>query len=162
MDALKNLFGILVNVCELEYDKLYDIGEYLDYENRKCRKKLVDKLAEECNKTVEEVKLARITLAEDEGMRVCSSCTLYIVLFSIIFTIFVGIDTYFLYYKYLNCIKEIRTEKSFNYQTIFDYSSDKIVTDDKSIDIKNQTYYFFNEVINFEVFDSNPLKIDKK
>ena len=47
MDALKNLFGILVNVCELEYDKLYDIGEYLDYENRKCRKKLVDKLAEE-------------------------------------------------------------------------------------------------------------------
>ena len=40
------------------------------------KKELVDKLAEECNKTVEEVKLAKITLAEDEGRRICSSCTL--------------------------------------------------------------------------------------
>ena len=30
------------------------------------------------------------------------------------------------------------------------------------INIKNQTYYFFNDMINIEVFDSNFLKIDKK
>ena len=30
--------------CECECDKNCDIGEYLDYENCKCRKKLVDKL----------------------------------------------------------------------------------------------------------------------
>ena len=30
--------------CECECDKTCDIGEYLDYENCKCRKKLVDKL----------------------------------------------------------------------------------------------------------------------
>ena len=29
--------------CECEFDKLCDIGEYLDYENCKCKKKLVDK-----------------------------------------------------------------------------------------------------------------------
>ena len=32
----------------------------------------------------------------------------------------------------------------------------------KSINIKNPTYYFFNDMINNEVFDSNLLKIDKK
>ena len=47
--------------CECDFDKSCDIGEYLDYENCKCRKKLIDKLVEECNETVEEVKLAKIT-----------------------------------------------------------------------------------------------------
>ena len=32
----------------------------------------------------------------------------------------------------------------------------------KSIKIKNQTYYFFNDMINIKNFDSNLLKIDKK
>ena len=30
------------------------------------------------------------------------------------------------------------------------------------INIKNRTYYFFNDMIIIEVFDSNFLKIDKK
>ena len=32
----------------------------------------------------------------------------------------------------------------------------------KQINIKNRTYYFYNDVINFKKFDSNLLKIDKK
>ena len=36
------------NSFECECDKSYDIGEYLDYEHCKCRKKIVDKLTEEC------------------------------------------------------------------------------------------------------------------
>ena len=32
----------------------------------------------------------------------------------------------------------------------------------KEINIKNRTYYFFNDTINIEEFDSNLLKIDKK
>ena len=79
MYVIKGLLGILVIVN-------VSIGEYLDYENCKFRKKLVDKLAEECNENVEEVKLAKITSmelhsAEDENKHKCSSCTLYIVLF---------------------------------------------------------------------------------
>ena len=31
----------------------------------------------------------------------------------------------------------------------------------KQIEIKNLTYYFYNDVINIEEFDSNLLKIDK-
>ena len=32
----------------------------------------------------------------------------------------------------------------------------------KEINIKNQTYYFFNDMININDFDPNLLKIDKK
>ena len=32
----------------------------------------------------------------------------------------------------------------------------------KQIEIKNRTYYFYNDMINIGVFDSNLLKIDKK
>ena len=32
----------------------------------------------------------------------------------------------------------------------------------KQINIKNRTYYFFDDMINIENFDSNLLKIDKK
>ena len=55
--------GFLWNpsICQCECDKSCDIGEYLDYENFKCRKKIVDKLIDEYTKTIEEVKLAKIT-----------------------------------------------------------------------------------------------------
>ena len=32
----------------------------------------------------------------------------------------------------------------------------------KQIEVKNQTYYFYNDIINIDEFDSNLLKIDKK
>ena len=32
----------------------------------------------------------------------------------------------------------------------------------KQINIKNQTYYFYNDIIDIETFDSNMLKLDKK
>ena len=50
--------------CEFEYDKSYDLGEYLDYENCKCRKKFIDKLVEECTENIDEVKMAKITSAD--------------------------------------------------------------------------------------------------
>ena len=47
-----------------ECDKSCDIGEYLDYENCKYKKRLVDKLVEKCTETVKEVKLAKVTSME--------------------------------------------------------------------------------------------------
>ena len=58
---------------------------------------MIDKLIEECNENIEEeVKI--LDKREDN----CSSCILYIVLFSISFTVNIGIATYFIYYKYIN------------------------------------------------------------
>ena len=63
--------------CECECDKSCDIDEYLDYENCKCRKGLIDKLVDECTGTVEEVK----AVAENENSYKRSSYTVYTVLF---------------------------------------------------------------------------------
>ena len=46
--AIKDIFRILV----IPSDKWCDFGKYLDYENCKCRKILVDKLIEECNEII--------------------------------------------------------------------------------------------------------------
>ena len=86
---------------ECECDRSCDIGEYLDYENCKYRKKLVAKSVEVCTETVKEVKVVKITSAEDENKHNCSSCKLYIVLFSIllqltlelVFILFILINT---------------------------------------------------------------------
>ena len=63
------------------------------------QKKLVDKLVDECTETNEEVKLAKVTLAENENNYKCSSCTVYIVLMIVVYTIFTGITTCFVYYN---------------------------------------------------------------
>ena len=86
--------------CECECEKSCDIDEYLKYENCKCGKKLVDKLVEECTENIREAKITKITLCENENKHKHSSCTLYIVLFSLIFTINVGIGTYFVYFHW--------------------------------------------------------------
>ena len=88
--------------CKCECDKSCDFGEYLDYENCKCRKRLVDKLIEECNENIEETSLIKINSTKCKH----NSCILYIVLFSIFFTINIGIGAYFVYYKYMNRNKE--------------------------------------------------------
>ena len=73
---IKDLFGILVNV-----------SVNVIIVNCKCRRKLVDKLVDGCAETVEEVKLAKTTLVENENKYKCSSCTFYIVLMIVVFRI---------------------------------------------------------------------------
>ena len=77
------------------------------------QKKLVDQLVKERTETKNELKLAKITMCENENTHKRSSCTLYIVLFPIIFTINVGIGTYFVYYKYMNRNKETDRKEKF-------------------------------------------------
>ena len=60
------------------------------------QKKTSCTINEECTETVEEVKLAKIILAENENSYKFSFCTVYTVLFWIFFTINVdGIGAYF-------------------------------------------------------------------
>ena len=85
--------------CECECDKPCDVGKYLDYENCKCRKKLVDKLVEECTENIDEVKIAGITLARHKDVSLCS-CTVYVALAVIALTITIWIGGYFVYSRW--------------------------------------------------------------
>ena len=79
--------GFIWNPSKCECDKSCDVGEYLDYVNCKCRKRLVDKLIEECTENIDEVKIAGITLFEHKN-KSRSSSTIHVVLIAIFFTIF--------------------------------------------------------------------------
>ena len=103
--------------------------------------------------------LAKVTLGADENKHKCSSCTPYIVLFSIIFTINVGISTYFIYFHWYLKKDAIRVKFGTHTQTtIMDLQMGKV----KQIEIKNRIYYFYNNIINIEELNSSLLKRDKK
>ena len=106
-----------LSTCECECDESCDIGEYLDYSNCNCRKKLINKLVEECTKNIEETILIETSTKNEHE---CSSCTVYRVLFWIFFIFFIinaGIGIYFTYYKYLSCNKENVPKYGYTYQT---------------------------------------------
>ena len=61
---------------DFECNKSFDIDEYLDCDKCKCRKRLIDKLVDECDENIdEEIKIL------DENEDKCNSCIFYIVLF---------------------------------------------------------------------------------
>ena len=81
---------------ECECDKLCDVGHYLDYENCKCKKRLVDKLVEECHENIDNDKLINLTL--NNYKNVCGSCTTCIVLLVIFFIIGISISRAIIYF----------------------------------------------------------------
>ena len=95
-----NGFVLNPSNCDCKCDKSCDIGEYLDYGNVKCRKRLVDKLIEECTENVHEVTLFECNPFEHKN-KSRSSCTIYVALIVIVFTICIGIGTHFSY-KHMN------------------------------------------------------------
>ena len=79
---------------ECHCDKSCDLGEYLDYENCKCWKRLVDKLVEEFNENIDEEKITEITLFEHKHECVCYY-TIFTVLGVIVLTICIGLGAYY-------------------------------------------------------------------
>ena len=105
---------------------------------------------ERCNEIVEEVKTV--------GKNKCSSCILYIVLFSIFFTIKVGIASYFVCCKYINHNKENISKYDYPYQSK-NYQSYKMG------EVKQMIINIFIIIfttINLKHFEPNLLKIDRK
>ena len=80
--------------CECERDRSCDIGEYLDldYKNCKFRKRIIDKLGEECSENIYENETLDITPLDATPLnviplnvykKVCNSCIVYMVLFAV-------------------------------------------------------------------------------
>ena len=74
--------------CERECDKSCDIGEYLDYKNCNCRKKIIDKLVEECSENINGHEMLY-----NETLDVISSSDniIYVVLFPVFLTISISV-----------------------------------------------------------------------
>ena len=101
-DVVKDLKNKVFNLMSRSNETKNIKWHEKDYENCKCQKNLVDKSVDECDEAAEETTLVKINSTKYKH----NSFILYIVLFSIIFTINVEIVTSFVYYKYVNCNKE--------------------------------------------------------
>ena len=88
--------------CECECNKSCDICEYLEYLNCKCKKKLFDELIKECTENAD---MVNINNENENKYSFRIMYIVYIVLFSIILAISIGISIYFVYHKYMNCNK---------------------------------------------------------
>ena len=87
--VIKDLFGILVIVSVNVINHV--TGELLDYKIRECRKRLIDKLVEECSENIDGNKILYNdtlnaillnTIPLDDYKKVCGSCTHYLLYFS--------------------------------------------------------------------------------
>ena len=100
--------------CECEYDQSCDVGEYLDHENCKCRKRLIEKLVEECTANIDGVKITAMALFEHENDCVCFY-TIFVIFAVIALTISIGIGVYFAY-KYMNHSEKTASKYDYVYE----------------------------------------------
>ena len=66
--------GFIWNPSNCECDKLCDVGKYLDYKTCKCRKRLTDKLVEECSENINWNQVICNGTFNDDG-KICNSFT---------------------------------------------------------------------------------------
>ena len=95
--------------CECECDKSCDIGEYLDYKNCKCRKRIIDELVEVCSENIDGNEMfyneTLDVIPLNVYKKVCSSCMVYIVLFVVFLITSISTCCVFIYfYWYLKKI----------------------------------------------------------
>ena len=96
MYTIRDVFGIpgIASVNVINHAMLVSI---LDYENFKCRKRLVDKLVKECNENIEEAKLTKVACKFQHVNECVCFYTVFIVLAVIAIRICIGIGAYFTY-----------------------------------------------------------------
>ena len=91
--------------CECECDKSFDVGEYLDYKNCMCRKKIIDKLIEECSENIDENKMlyneTLDIISSSDNKKGSDSFVLYIVLLSVFLAINISMTIYVYFFLYL-------------------------------------------------------------
>ena len=82
------------STCSCECDRCCESGQYLDYKNCVCRKKIIDDLIEQCTSVVDiEIKNNTLSKKNDE-----SYSNIYFVLFIVFLVLFILFLVGFIYY----------------------------------------------------------------
>ena len=116
----------------------------------------------ECNENIDENEMIHNGTLNDHK-NVCWSCAVWIALFSVFLTISIGIGTFFIHFYWYSKNRVITninpsTELLILAQWFIKHINGNI----KQMSINNQTYYFFNDMINVRDSDSDLLKTGKK
>ena len=82
------------STCSCECDKYCETGQYLDYKNCVCRKKIIDELIEQCTSIVD-IEIKNTTLSKKNNE---SSSYIYLILFLVFLVLFILFLVRFIYY----------------------------------------------------------------
>ena len=72
--------------CACECDESCGIGEYLDYKSCRCRKKIIDKLGEQCSENIDGNEMLynkTLDVIPSSDNKTCDSCVAYITKFTV-------------------------------------------------------------------------------
>ena len=87
------------STCACECDKYCEIGQYLDYKNCVCRKKLIDDLIEQCTSIVDiEIKNGTDIFTSSTPVNSDNSTNIYLFLFVAVLIVVVLVAAGFIYY----------------------------------------------------------------
>ena len=115
------------NNCECECDKSCDIGEYLDNKNCKCRKKIIDRLVQECSENIDGNEMLYNEILNVIPLdiiplniykKACNSCMVYIVLFAVFLIASMCTCCVFIYFHWYLKKDNINTNFSVGYLNI--------------------------------------------
>ena len=145
------------STCTCECDKYCEVGQYLDYQNCVCRKTLIDDLIEQCTSILDiEIKngtyiFTSSTVTKNNVTPVNSdnSTNIYLFLFFAVLIVAVLVAAGFIYYfkkKYMTKLDN----------KIYD------VAYLKSLEIKNTSYYYYDDIVQADEFDKNLIKVNKR
>ena len=84
------------STCSCECDRYCETGQYLDYKNYVCRKKIIDDLIEQCTSIVD-IEIKNSTLSKKKKKDESSS-NIYFILFIIFLVLFVLFLVGFIYH----------------------------------------------------------------
>ena len=87
------------STCACECDKYCEVGQYLDYKNWVCRKKLIDDLIEQCTSIVDiETKNGTDIFTSSTAANSDNSTNIYLFLFVVVLIVAVLVAAGFIYY----------------------------------------------------------------
>ena len=82
------------STCSCECDRSCETGQYLDYKNCVCRKKIIDDLIEECTSIID-IEIKNNTLSKKNDK---SFSNTYLILFIVFLVLFILFLVGFIYY----------------------------------------------------------------
>ena len=108
--------------CECECNKSCDVGEYLDYKSCKCRKRIIDKLVEECSENIDGNEMlynkSLDVISLNVYKKVCSSYMVYSVSFVVFLITRICTCFVFIYFYWYLRKDNISTNFSVRYLNI--------------------------------------------
>ena len=138
------------STCECQCNMWCKTGQYLDHKNCICKNKLIGRIIEECTSVINETMINN----KDNTDNYYTITYVFVALFSVLLIVGIVCFCVLAYFKWF------KGKKLFKNKYIYLFYLINIFI--KSLKIKNQSYYYWNDIIFIDDFNTKYFKIAKR